>query len=43
MKNARDIPATAAATNSQSKTIAVDDSVFDHLLSGDGDIDNLFG
>ena len=43
MKNARAIPASAAGTNSQGKSIAIDDSVFDHLLTTDGDVDNLFG
>ena len=43
MKNVREMPATSAGANSQQKTIAVDDNVFNHLLSEDGDVDNLFG
>ena len=44
MKNVRDIPTTASDSNSQGVAKKSDeDSMFDTMLSVDGDVDNLFG
>ncbi len=44
MKNVRDIPTTVSDSNSQGVAKKSDeDSMFDTMLSVDGDVDNLFG
>jgi len=43
MKNVRDMPSTVSGANSRGQDKSAENSVFDALLSTDGELDNLFG
>jgi hypothetical protein len=44
MRTVRDIPASVSGTNSQGTSEkSTEDTIFDALVGGDGDLDNLFG